>query len=154
MKCPFCSHDESKVTDSRNSSDDSAIRRRRECLKCQKRFTTFETVDLTIQIKKRDGSYEDFRIDKLTKGLDAACRHTRVSRDAVRTLSSEISTELTERQVREIDTTKIGEMIMDRLKKLDTVAYIRFACVYRRFKDMDQLMDAIQGAYKEEKACP
>ena len=148
MKCPFCSHDESKVTDSRNSSDVNAVRRRRECLKCQKRFTTFETVDLTIQVKKRDESYEDFRLDKLTKGLDAACRHTRVSRDQIRALASEISAELTERQVREIDTTMLGEMVMNKLQKLDSVAYIRFACVYRRFKDMDQLMDAIQGATK------
>lgn len=145
MKCPFCSHEDSKVTDSRNHTESNSVRRRRECQNCQKRFTTFETVDLTIQVRKRDGSYEDFRIDKLIKGLDAACRHTRVSRDQVRALASEISVELTERGQRELDTTTLGEMVMKKLQKLDQVAYIRFACVYKRFKDMDQLLEAIKS---------
>ena len=87
MRCPFCNHEESKVTDSRNVTESHAVRRRRECLKCLRRFTTFETIDLTIQVQKRDGRYEDFSQDKLIRGLDAACRHTRISHDQVRALA-------------------------------------------------------------------
>ena len=151
MKCPFCHHLESKVTDSRNANEMNAIRRRRECLHCLKRFTTFETIDLTLQVKKRDGRYEDFNLEKLLKGLAAACRHTRVSHDQVRELASEIAMELTGRQLREISATELGELAMKKLQALDTVAYIRFACVYKRFKDMDQLMNAIQGLAPDDK---
>ena len=87
MRCPFCNHEESKVTDSRTAEQTNAIRRRRECLKCLRRFTTFETVDLTIQVRKRSGHYEDFQLDKLIKGLDSACRHTRISRQQVRDIA-------------------------------------------------------------------
>jgi len=150
MRCPFCNHFDSKVTDSRNAVEQNAIRRRRECLECQKRFTTFETVDLTIQVHKRDGRYEDFLQDKLIRGLDAACRHTRISHDQVRTLAAQITADLMERQVREIETTELGELVINYLKELDTIAFIRFACVYRRFKDMDELMDEIQSISTEE----
>jgi transcriptional repressor NrdR len=143
MRCPFCNHDESKVTDSRNATDMNAVRRRRECLFCLKRFTTFETVDLTIQVQKRDGRYEEFQQEKLVRGLDAACRHTRISHDQVRAVAYKISADLMERQVREISTTELGEMAMRLLQGLDTIAYIRFACVYRRFKDVDELIEAI-----------
>lgn len=149
MRCPFCNHFESKVTDSRNAVEQNAIRRRRECLSCQKRFTTFETVDLTIQVHKRDGRYEDFLQDKLIRGLDAACRHTRISHDQVREVASQITADLMERQVREIETTELGEIVMKNLKELDTIAYIRFACVYRRFKAMDELMGEIQNISME-----
>ncbi len=149
MKCPFCHHVESKVTDSRIANDTNAIRRRRECLKCLKRFTTFETVDLTVQVKKRDGHYEDFDMDKLVRGLAAACRHTRVSYEQVRELSSEIAIELMGKQVREISAVELGEICMKKLQKFDDVAYIRFACVYKRFKDMDQLINAIQTLESE-----
>jgi transcriptional repressor NrdR len=150
MRCPFCNHFDSKVTDSRNAVEQNAIRRRRECLECQKRFTTFETVDLTIQVRKRDGSYEDFQQDKLIRGLDAACRHTRISHEQVRVLAAQIMADLMERQVREIETTELGELVINHLKELDTIAFIRFACVYRRFKDMDELMDEIQSISTEE----
>lgn len=150
MRCPFCNQLESKVTDSRNAVDQNAIRRRRECLSCQKRFTTFETVDLTIQVHKRDARYEDFQQDKLIRGLDAACRHTRISHDQVRALAALITAELMERQVREIETTELGEIVMNHLKELDTIAFIRFACVYRRFKDVDELMDEIQSIATED----
>lgn len=145
MRCPFCYHEESKVTDSRNAAETNAIRRRRECLKCLRRFTTFETIDLTIQVHKRDGRYEDFMQDKLIKGLDAACRHTRISHEQVRGLAYKITSDLMERQVREVSTREIGEIIMNHLQSLDTIAYIRFACVYRRFKDVDELMDALEN---------
>lgn len=150
MKCPFCGHEESKVTDSRNASETNAIRRRRECLQCGKRFTTFETVDISLQVRKRDGSFEDFNLQKLIKGLDSASRHTRISHDQVRDLATQIANELVENQGREITTTKLGELVMEKLRKLDTVAYIRFACVYRRFKDVDEIMDAIHTIAPEE----
>ncbi len=144
MKCPYCHHTELKVTDSRNATESNAIRRRRECLKCEKRFTTFEMLEPGLQVHKRDGRYEEFNEQKLISGLEAACRHTRISRERVRALSAEIITRLTEElQGREISTRKIGEIAMNRLKELDDVAYIRFACVYRRFKDIDELIDAI-----------
>ena len=150
MKCPFCGHEESKVTDSRSVCETNAIRRRRECLQCARRFTTFETVDISLQVRKRDGSFEDFRIEKLIKGVDAAARHTRISHDQVRDVGSAIVTELMEKQAREVPATTLGEMIMERLRDLDTVAYIRFACVYRRFKDVDEIMHAIHTATPEE----
>lgn len=151
MRCPFCNHDESKVTDSRNATEMNAVRRRRECLSCLRRFTTFETIDLTIQVQKRDGHYEDFQQEKLIKGLDAACRHTRISHDQARALAYKITADLMEKQVREISTTELGEVVMTRLRELDMIAYIRFACVYRRFKDVDELVDAIQDATPVQK---
>lgn len=152
MRCPFCSHDESKVTDSRNAAETNAVRRRRECLKCLKRFTTFETVDLTIQVHKRDGRYEDFQQDKLIRGLDAACRHTRISHEQVRAIAYKITADLMERQVKEITTTELGEVVMRHLQDLDTIAYIRFACVYRRFKDVNELKDALSDVEPKDAA--
>ena len=151
MKCPFCGYEESKVTDSRNTNDGSSIRRRRECLSCARRFTTFETVDLSLQVKKRDGSFEDFDLEKLIKGIDAASRHTRISHDQVRELASSIVSELIEKQLREIDTMSLGAIVMEKMRHLDPVAYIRFACVYRRFKDVDEIMDAIHTATPQER---
>ncbi len=146
MKCPYCGFLESKVTDSRNALEINSIRRRRECLRCLKRFTTFETIDLTVQVRKRDGSFEDFRQEKLVRGLDAACRHTKVSHEQVLAIVAELAAQVAERNAKEIDSTEIGEIVMTKLKNLDTVAYIRFACVYRRFKDMDELMTVINTA--------
>lgn len=146
MKCPFCGCTDLKVTDSRNAQELNAIKRRRECLTCQRRFTTFETIELTIQVKKRNGTYEDFSLDKLISGLAASCRHTQISYDQVRALASDIAGQIMQKNLREISSTQIGEVVMNRLKKLDTIAYIRFACVYKRFKDMDELMDAIHTA--------
>ncbi|HSX03870.1 MAG TPA: transcriptional regulator NrdR [Rhabdochlamydiaceae bacterium] len=145
MQCPYCNHEETKVTDSRNALETNAVRRRRECLKCLRRFTTFETVDLIIQVRKRDGTYEDFQQEKLIKGLDSACRHTKVSHEQIRNLVYKIAGDLMERQVREIETTELGELVMKHLQEMDTIAYIRFACVYRRFKHVDELKDAIEN---------
>jgi len=145
MQCPFCGYGELKVTDSRNALDANAIRRRRECLKCTRRFTTFETVELVLQVKKRDGRYEDFQEQKLINGLDAACRHTCISYEQVRSLAAKIVAELMERQSKEITSKELGEIVMKYLKTMDTIAYIRFACVYRRFKDIGELMEAIHS---------
>jgi len=145
MECPFCGHSDFKVTDSRNAVETNAIRRRRECLKCARRFTTFETVELMIQVHKRDDRYEDFQQQKLISGIEAACRHTRISRDQVISLVARIVAELMERQVREITTKELGEVVMKYLQPLDSIAYIRFACVYKRFQDIKELVEAIQS---------
>lgn len=144
MKCPFCHFEGLKVTDSRDAAEMNAIRRRRECLNCFKRFTTFETIELTVQVKKRDGTYEDFQQQKLLNGLAAACRHTKISHDQVIVLAARITNELMQAQVQEISTTRLGEMVMKHLQALDPIAYIRFACVYKRFKDLRELEEAIK----------
>lgn len=150
MRCPFCNHEESKVTDSRDAVEINAIRRRRECCQCMKRFTTFETVDLSLQVKKRDGTFEDFQQEKLIHGMDAACRHTRVSHDQVRAIASKIKSELLAKGVREILSQELGDIVIRQLKETDVVAYIRFACVYKRFKDVRELLEAIQELKNEE----
>jgi len=146
------------VTDSRDAVEINAIRRRRECCQCMRRFTTFETVDLSLQVKKRDGTFEDFLQEKLINGMDAACRHTRVSHDQVRALAYKIKADLMSRGVREIASRELGDIVMQHLQETDVVAYIRFACVYKRFKDVGELLEAIQsiapqgefgGAFKE-----
>lgn len=144
MKCPFCQHEGLKVTDSRDAPEMNAIKRRRECLECSKRFTTFETVELIIQVRKRDGTYQDFQQQKLLNGIAAACRHTKISYDQAKMLASQITNDLMQSQVQEISTTELGEMVMKHLQSLDPIAYIRFACVYRRIKDLVQLKEAIK----------
>jgi transcriptional repressor NrdR len=150
VRCPFCSHEESKVTDSRDAIETNSIRRRRECCQCMKRFTTFETVDLSLQVKKRDGTFEDFLQEKLIHGMDAACRHTRVSHDEVRGIAYKIKSDLVAKGVREISSQELGGIVIQHLKQIDVVAYIRFACVYKRFKDIRELLHAIQELEKEE----
>ena len=149
MKCPYCSYEELKVTDSRNAVETNTVRRRRECLQCFKRFTTFESVDLTFQVRKRDGRYEDFNQEKLIRGIDMACRHTSISHQQVRAISAKITADLMERQFREIDTVELGEIVMKHLHDLDQIAYIRFACVYKRFKRVDELKDALEHFSQE-----
>ena len=152
MKCPFCNHEEMKVTDSRDAPEMNAIRRRRECLSCQRRFTTFETVELTVEVKKRDGRYEDFEQQKLIKGLEAACHHTTIGREQVIAIANQISGDVLQQQVREITTTELGDMVMKHLQGLDPIAYIRFACVYRRFKNVEEIVDAIQAINPKDEA--
>ncbi|AEB41510.1 transcriptional regulator NrdR [Chlamydia pecorum] len=146
MQCPFCNHGELRVIDSRNATEANAIKRRRECLKCCQRFTTFETVELTLQVLKRDGRYESFQETKLINGLKAASSHTRIGQDQVHAIASNVKTELLGKQNREISTKEIGELVMKYLKKADMIAYIRFACVYRRFKDVGELMEVLLSA--------
>lgn len=150
MKCPFCHHEELKVTDSRDAVEMNAIRRRRECLQCQQRFTTFETIELSMQVHKRDGRYEDFQLQKLTKGLEAACRHTTISHEQVIALANQITAQLMQQQLREISTKELGAIVMQHLQALDSIAYIRFACVYKRFKNVDELMDALQAVHPKD----
>ncbi len=145
MKCPYCHHEELRVTDSRNAIEANAIRRRRECLQCQQRFTTFETIELTLQVLKRDERYEDFVQAKLINGMLAACRLTSISRDEVIQMASEITGDLMQGQAREVTTTDLGERVMEQLRKRDAIAFIRFACVYKRLKNVDELMEAVNS---------
>ena len=152
MRCPFCQYEGLKVTDSRDATEMNAIKRRRECLQCSRRFTTFETIELIVQVKKRNGTYEDFQQQKLMNGIAAACRHTKISHDQVIVLASQITNELMHAQVQEISTTQLGEMVMKHLQLLDPIAYIRFACVYRRFKDLRELEEAIKMIHSKDEA--
>lgn len=153
VKCPFCDSTDFKVTDSRNACELNAIRRRRECLQCGLRFTTFETVELSLQVRKRDGGWEDFDKQKLIRGIQAACHHTKVSRDQIGEMASGIMRDLMQRQNQQIEAMELGERVMHALQKLDRVAYIRYACVYRRFKQLDEVVEAIrslEGKNREE----
>ncbi len=150
MKCPFCGDSELKVTDSRNAPEQNAIRRRRECLGCNRRFTTFETVELAIQVHKRDGRFEDFQVEKLMKGMEASCMHRPISREQIKQVAHQIMIELMDKQAREISSRELGEIVMHHLQHLDPIAYIRFACVYRRFKDIGELEKAIAYISRKE----
>jgi len=141
MKCPYCSYSESKVIDSRPAEEGSSIRRRRECLSCKKRFTTYETVEsLPMVVIKKDGSRQSFDRRKVLGGMIRACEKRPVALGELERIAAEIEQELQNSMEREISTTVIGELVMARLKKVDEVAYVRFASVYRQFKDIDTFM--------------
>jgi transcriptional repressor NrdR len=141
MKCPFCGHPEDKVVDSRGSGDGSAIRRRRECLACGKRFTTYEHVEeQPLMIIKKDGRREPFDRHKLLAGLVKACEKRPVGMDALEQMIDAVERELSQQFEREVPSREIGERVMKQLHALDPVAYVRFASVYREFKDVEQFM--------------
>lgn len=149
MHCPFCGKQENKVIDTRES--DQTIRRRRECLECGRRFTTYERVAQTgLMVIKQDGRREPFDRQKLTGGIVKACAKRPVSTEAVETVVDEIEQELHTLGKSEVDSLRIGQLVMERLRKLDDVAYVRFASVYRRFADLDTLAGEIQRL-KEKK---
>ena len=138
MKCIYCGGEESKVLDSRNSDETNSIRRRRECLKCGRRFTTYETVETTpILVIKNDGSRQSFDASKLKNGIIKACEKRPVSMGQIDGIVSDIEKTIQNRLTQEIKSSELGEMVMDALKNLDEVAYVRFASVYRHFKDVD-----------------
>ena len=144
MKCPFCSYEESKVIDSRPTTDGDRIRRRRECLRCSKRFTTYEIIEtMPIIVIKKDNTREVFSREKLMNGLLRACQKRPVSVDAIESLIDEIETELRNSLEREVKSERIGELVMDKLKALDEVAYVRFASVYRQFKDINTFLEEL-----------
>ena len=141
MKCPFCSFEESKVIDSRPTDEGQRIRRRRECLSCGKRFTTYEIIEsLPIIVIKKDKSRETFNRDKLMTGLLRACEKRPVSIDTLDNMIDEIETTLQNSLDREVSSERIGQLVMEKLKKIDEVAYVRFASVYRQFKDINTFM--------------
>ena len=141
MKCPYCSHPESKVVDSRPSEEGSSIRRRRECLDCHRRFTTYETMEsLPLVVIKRDGSRQSFDRAKLLNGMIRACEKRPVAFDTLNAITTDIELALQNEMEREISSSVIGELVMSRLKDVDEVAYVRFASVYRQFKDINTFM--------------
>ena len=141
MKCPYCGYQESKVVDSRHSEDGTSIRRRRECLSCQKRFTTYETVEsLPIVVVKKDNSRQAFDRNKILNGMVRACEKRPVSMADLEAATTEIEQIIQNSLEREVSTGKIGELVMERLKPLDEVSYVRFASVYRQFKDLNTFM--------------
>ena len=145
MKCIFCGDTESKVIDSRNSDENNSIRRRRECLKCGKRFTTYETIETTpILVIKNDNSRQSFNPDKIKRGIIRACEKRPVSIAQIDEMVSDIEKEIANSLEQEILTSKIGEMVMTRLKNIDDVSYIRFASVYRKFTDTTHFVDFIK----------
>lgn len=153
MKCPFCGFQESRVVDSRPADDGERIRRRRECLSCQKRFTTYEAMETTpMMVLKKDGSIEAFHREKLLHSLLRACEKRQVSLAQIEKAVSEIEQVLQNSMEREIPTSKIGELAMDKLKAIDQAAYVRFASVYRQFKDIESFMDELQKLLDRQKS--
>lgn len=141
MKCPFCAYEESKVIDSRPTDEGERIRRRRECLQCGKRFTTYEMIEsLPIIVIKKDGSRESFDRQKLLTGMLRACEKRPVSIETLDRVISDIETVIQNSLDREVSSDKIGELVMEKLKAIDEVAYVRFASVYRQFKDINTFM--------------
>lgn len=144
MKCPYCGYEESKVIDSRPTDEGQRIRRRRECLQCQKRFTTYEIIEsLPIIVIKKDKSRETFNRDKLMNGLLRACEKRPVSFDTLDNMIDEIEVIIQNSLDREVSSEKIGELVMEKLKNIDEVAYVRFASVYRQFKDINTFMNEL-----------
>lgn len=152
MKCPYCGYDESKVIDSRPVEEGDSIRRRRECLKCEKRFTTYEKIEsVPIMVIKKDKSREPFSREKLMSGLLKACEKRPVPTDRLEALTNDIENIIANTMEREITSSQIGELVMDRLKNLDEVAYVRFASVYRQFKDISTFMKELNSLLGEKK---
>ncbi len=151
MKCPFCGFEESKVIDSRPTDEGERIRRRRECLNCQKRFTTYEIIEsLPIIVIKKDKTREAFSREKLLNGLMRACEKRPVSLDTIESVVDEIESTISNSLDREVSTKRIGELVMDKLKSIDEVAYVRFASVYRQFKDINTFMEELNNLLKEK----
>ena len=151
MKCPFCHSTESKVLDSRESQGGFSIRRRRECLSCQKRFTTYERLeDLSLMVIKKNGSREPFDRKKLLNGLMKACNKRSIPMATIENIVDQIEEESFNIYGKEISSQKLGKLVMDKLSKLDEVAYVRFASVYRQFRDIGQFMEELKGLLQKK----
>jgi transcriptional repressor NrdR len=141
MRCPFCGYKEDKVVDSRATAEESAVRRRRECLKCGRRFTTYEYVEeLSLMVIKRDGRREAFDRKKILAGIVRACEKRPISVEKMEEIVTQVERAIQKKPDREVASTRVGELVMERLKVIDDVAYVRFASVYRQFKDVGQFM--------------
>ncbi len=146
MRCPYCGFIESKVIDSRPTEENNSIRRRRECLKCGKRFTTYEKLEsVALVVVKKDDSRQPFNRNKVLKGIITACEKRPISILQMEKVADDIESELAQSMEREVKSTKIGEMVMEKLRDLDEVAYVRFASVYKQFEDVSTFMDELQG---------
>lgn len=151
LKCPYCAHLESKVVDSRPAEEGSSIRRRRECLACHKRFTTYETMEsLPLVVIKKDGSRQAFDKSKLLSSMLKACEKRSVSVATLERMTDEIEQSLQNEMEREVSSAEIGELAMEKLKNVDEVSYVRFASVYRQFKDIGTFMDELNKLLKEK----
>ncbi|MBD3310271.1 transcriptional repressor NrdR [Candidatus Woesearchaeota archaeon] len=151
MKCPYCGSADTKVLDKRDSDDMQATRRRRECLKCNKRFTTYERVEIDLRVIKKDSRMEQFDREKLKRGIMEACEKRPVSMAKIEKLLDDIENELRSHETHEIPSEMIGELVMDKLKGMDKVAYVRFASVYRQFKDVSEFAKEIKGLGSKKK---
>ena len=152
MKCPFCGHSENKVIDSRISKDGKAVRRRRECLGCAKRFTTYEYVeDVLPMVVKKDGRREQFDRQKILNGIKKACEKRPISMESIDKIVENVEQACQEMQLEEISSTIIGEKIMNELKAFDGVAYVRFASVYRQFRDVGEFMSELKDLLSKGK---
>lgn len=152
MRCPYCGYQEDKVVDSRATQEDSAIRRRRECLKCGKRFTTYEYIEeISLMVIKKDGRREPFDRKKVLSGVIRACEKRPVSMEKMEDIVTQLERAIQRKSDREVDSSRIGELVMDKLKALDDVAYVRFASVYRQFKDVGQFMSELKDILGKEK---
>jgi len=152
MKCPFCGHLEDKVVDSREGKDGQVIRRRRECLGCERRFTSYERIDeIALMVVKKDERREPYDRNKVLGGLRRACEKRPVSPQALEAIADRIEQRLQDTPEREIPTRVIGETVMEALRDLDTVAYVRFASVYRQFQDVDQFMRELKGLLEQRR---
>ncbi len=151
MKCPFCAYTESKVIDSRPAEEGATIRRRRECLACKRRFTTYENIErMPLVVIKRDGSRQSFDRVKLINGMVRACEKRPVSLAQLEKIADDIEQELQGHLEREVSTAEIGEMVMSHIRKVDEVAYVRFASVYRSFKDINTFMEELTKLLSEQ----
>ena len=152
MKCPSCGHKEDKVIDSRTTSEDLSIRRRRECLRCGSRFTTYEYVEkIPLMVIKKDGRREPFNRNKILQGLIRASQKRSVGMDQLESLVAEVEKEIQKKYDREIESKIIGEIVVEKLAKLDDVAYVRFASVYRQFKDVNEFMRELKDILSKRK---
>lgn len=146
MRCPFCGHDEDRVIDSRSTEEGTAIRRRRECLKCSGRFTSYERIEIhPLVVIKKDGRREPFDRQKIMSGIAKACQKRPISTQKIERIVHEIEKVLSDRMKREVESSEIGELVMERLQALDQVAYVRFASVYRRFEDVSDFLKEVKG---------
>ncbi|MCX5700673.1 MAG: transcriptional regulator NrdR [Candidatus Omnitrophica bacterium] len=152
MKCPFCAYKEDKVVDSRATAEESAVRRRRECLKCGKRFTTYEYIEeVSLMVIKKDGRREPFDRKKVIAGIIRACEKRPVSIEKMEEIVTQVERGIQKKSDREVASSRIGELVMEKLKNLDDVAYVRFASVYRQFKDVGQFMVELKDILGKEK---
>ncbi len=152
MKCPFCGYKEDKVVDSRATAADSAVRRRRECLECGRRFTTYEYIEeVSLMVIKKDGRREPFDRKKILAGVIKACEKRPISLEKMEELVAQTERAFQKKSVREVSSSRVGELVMEKLKALDDVAYVRFASVYRQFRDVGQFMEELQSVLTKGK---
>lgn len=150
MKCPYCGYMESKVVDSRPTSEGEATRRRRECIECGNRFTTYENIEeIPIVLVKKDGTRESYNRNKILNGMIKSCEKRPISLDEIEKAVDDIEKELSNSLKKEITSEKVGELVMDKLKELDEVAYVRFASVYKQFKDVNSFMEELKDILNE-----